>query len=585
MVDMIRRDGAVCVRSIMHRATGKTGTMAMSQSIRSIFTALVFGAGQGIMLKKTLFLVLCGAALLTGMPSDRVNASTCRDESRNTTLSKGNDVKLSTYSCRGERDNQAQVRVQVQRLSGSAPGALLNGGASPWTSPLYGKHRILINDVLKEYKYLFEHFGSAVEEKNDGDISMQLTVTMPGKDDLQEVTLGDNLKIRSFILTPLPDIPLVDETLHILNKQTWPDSMNMFYQESLEKGRNPLDSMTVWRYLTLVDFNDYYSRLNLYNSKVRSGDYKKGVTPEGKRATTKAIGLLEYLTKSGWPEFFLYAKATLQRDEPCVFLDFTVNQYSLAVDIAVIENFSSKALQIDQLIGRSVGSDQLREMGRSSAPIQESSLWAEAIMLAPSERLIVPLAISFLSKKGEDESDSDARKIFRRVAATKPGTVFQTEIYSKLRGIPVKKELYSVRKMRDSFKPPAYPTQLDYSFGPEWALTGLTIGGEQISFGAPPANLVDIRRSDVGSCPILYAWSGSEAIWLRHGKILHQAGTRTDEETETVSFEGFVHRFRIAEEELERATVSGVKLIIEIKNGNIPNTAARKWLYCRCKGR
>jgi hypothetical protein len=246
-----------------------------------------------------------------------------------------------------------------------------------------------------------------------------------------------------------------------------------------------------------------------------------------------------------------------------------VNQYSLAVDIAVIENLSLKALQIDQLLGRSGGSNQLRKIGMPSAPIGGISLPGQAIMLAPAERLIVPAGLLLLSKQSDvdDEARVDGQKTFRQIAATKRA-VFETEIYSRLRGIRAKKDTYSIRKTLESFKPPTYPTHLDYSFGPEWALTGLTIGGENISFGAPAPNLVDIRLEDIGSCPILYVWSGPEGLWFRHGKVLHEAGSGTNEQAESVTFDGFVHRFRIAEEEIERATISGVKLIVEFKNGN-----------------
>lgn len=249
-----------------------------------------------------------------------------------------------------------------------------------------------------------------------------------------------------------------------------------------------------------------------------------------------------------------------------------MNQYSFAVDITIIENLSSKTLQIDQLLGRSGGGNQLRKISNSPALIGGSSLQAEAIMLAPSERLIVPLALAFLAQPAEN--DNKERQIsqdrFRTITVTKPGTVFQTELFSALRGIPAKRDTYSIRKVRESFKPPAYPTNSAYTFGPEWALTGLTISGEKVSFGALVPNLVDItRRNETGSCPILYAWSGPEAIWFRHGKILHQADSPTNEQTESVAFDGFVHRFRIAEEELERATISGVRLTIELTNGNI----------------
>lgn len=49
--------------------------------------------------------------------------------------------------------------------------------------------------------------------------------------------------------------------------------------------------------------------------------------------------------------------------------------------------------------------------------------------------------------------------------------------------------------------------------------------------------------------------------------MLHEAQTRVREANETVQFEGLVHRFRIAEEELERATIQRVSLRLELSDG------------------
>ena len=55
--------------------------------------------------------------------------------------------------------------------------------------------------------------------------------------------------------------------------------------------------------------------------------------------------------------------------------------------------------------------------------------------------------------------------------------------------------------------------------------------------------------------------------WVRHGKVLHHAQTRSRETSEIVHFDGLVHRFRIAEEELERATIRELSLRLELDDG------------------
>jgi hypothetical protein len=185
-------------------------------------------------------------------------------------------------------------------------------------------------------------------------------------DDPQHVYAGIGKEIRSFRLPGLPDFPMVDETVAILTKDTWPASLNMYYASTgfyePDAGSVPMDEMIVWRYITQDDMRDYSSRLNRYNALVAHPDYN------ARKREPKSIRLLKYLTANGWPPTFLYSSAELRREEPCVKLDFTTKQYTDVVDIAVIENISSKPVRIDQLIGWSGGGNELRQKARSPAP-------------------------------------------------------------------------------------------------------------------------------------------------------------------------------------------------------------------------
>jgi hypothetical protein len=112
-------------------------------------------------------------------------------------------------------------------LTDPAPGAVLNGGNNARTSSLYGKHQIVFNEVPKEYRNLLAKFGSAVRARSGAENVVDLIVTRPGKEGESPNTA--KAEVRSFKLPSFPDIPLVDETIHILAKQTWPDSINMFF--------------------------------------------------------------------------------------------------------------------------------------------------------------------------------------------------------------------------------------------------------------------------------------------------------------------------------------------------------------------
>ena len=505
------------------------------------------------------------------------HAGTCRKDAREIRLRKDSVIRLSDYRCRSDRDAQAQIRVQFQRLTGLVPGALLNGGSSPWSAILYGAHpRILSNATLTEYKDMLTRFGAAVKEKDGGggeNIAISLHVIRPSQsaaaDDNNEdfANAGRGAEIRSFRLPDLPQIPLMDETVAILTKPAWPDSLNMYYSNSMiggEPSKSPLDAMTVWRYLTRNDLQEYSQRVERYNALVSDRKYY------ALKRVPKAVALLEYLTAGGWPETFLYSWADISSQEGCLPLDFKNEEYSIGVDVAVIENVSTKAINIDQLLGRSGGGNQLRQRASGSAQPDEDVLQAQPVTLAPAERLIVPMAIVLVATRPTTSEDDKqiSQKQFQKVTSSKPGTVFQTRVYSSLRGVSAGEDLYVIRKVRESFKAPSYPTQTDFAFGPEWSLAGLVLGGDKILFEAAAPNFLEMTAgAEIGSCPILYAWNGSEATWVRRGKIIHQARTWSNRSSETISFDGFVGRFRIAEEELERATISDVRLTVELADG------------------
>jgi hypothetical protein len=461
---------------------------------------------------------------------------------------------------------------------------VLNGGSAPWLSALYGNYHLADNDVLKEYKALMSRFGSAVREVDQGGgdaIYLGLlagTAAQVTSGELQETARGRRGQVvRSFKLAPLPDIPLVDETLQILNEQTWPASLNMSYGlppgTFVGENLSPADALSLWRYLTADDARQYAERLRRYNALVVDRTYYQ------RTALPKSMELLNYLTANGWPENFLCASTDMVAMLH-VPMDFKVNQYSFEVEVAVIENVSPKSITISQLFGQAGGSNQLRRAASALRTTGRQVLSGEPMTLEPSSRLIVPLRLVFIAEnpitvgeklaRGQAEERRQAQETFRRIMARPPGTVFTTKIYSALRGNTRGKEdnTYVIRKVRESFKPPSYPTKSDFAFGPEWALTGFAIGGETMAFDATPLNIILITASnEAGSCPILYTWDARAATWIRHGKVLHQAQTRVREASETMQFNGLVHRFRIAEEELERATIRQVSLQLELNDG------------------
>ena len=210
----------------------------------------------------------------------------------------------------------------------------------------------------------------------------------------------------------------------------------------------------------------------------------------------------------------------ITKSEPCLTMDFKVNQYSFEVEVAVIENVSAKPITISQLFGQTVGSNQLRRRGI----VAEHDGQAGAAGRARDARAIVTAdraAAARLRCRGSNHGQYEGRRQPSRGAQAGAGELQEDH------GAPAgdacsgprstrrcaatraarRTDTYVIRKVRESFKPPSYPTRSDFAFGPEWALSGLALGGETMAFDATPPNVILITASsEAGSCPILYIW-------------------------------------------------------------------------------
>jgi hypothetical protein len=505
-------------------------------------------------------------------------AGGCLKDTRRIPLDKKNVAKLSDYLCRSEADPQTRVRVQFQRLRGLAPGVLLSGGSAPWVSAFYGKYRVVGNEIQQEYQNLITRFGSPVRNKDEGggeSIALTMAVGTPkqfAKFEALQAGTRKGAEIRSFTLPTFPDFALVDETIHSLYESTWPTSLSMNYSKSLNARQpksTPIDEMTLWRYITPDDLNAYSSQLQRYNGLVEDPSYSK------RKLVPKSVQLLQYLTANGWPEYFLYSSATVSKDEPCELLDFRTIDYRLAVDIAVIENVSSRAINIERLFGEGDGSAQLRAMTSTARQASaEGPLSAPSLTLEPGEKVVVPLRLLFtVDEHWLDASPDDLRKqsraAFARIQAAPAGTVFETRVFTALRGKTRTKDgSYVIRKVRESFKAPSYPASNEYAFGPAWTLKGIEISGERIALETAIPNFVEMTAAnEAGSCPILYVWGDDDGDWIRFGKVIHKAQGRDQMLSETIEFSGLAYRFRIVEEELERAVIDAIHLQVHLADG------------------
>jgi methyl-accepting chemotaxis protein len=435
------------------------------------------------------------AVLLSVFPLVPANAGQCLRNIRDVKLS-GGSAPLREYRCRLDGDPAASLRVEFQRLNEMAAGVLLMGGSAPWFDRLYGKHRVVDNDVLQEYRMLIQQFGTPTRWRPANDeMGPSLSLHSLADQNSEAFQSGEaagsaSREVRSFQLARLPDFPLADELSSILNEKGWPQSFKMYYATSEHKsGVSPVENMTVWFNLSRDHADKYLFNFQKY---MKAATGKK---PQQSKDDIKGINLLKYITDTAWPAEFMITDASIQLTEGCetgyfIPLHFQTPQYDFEVDIAIVENNAPKPVEINQFLGASDRSNQLRQLsddalgGMGTAAPQ--ALPGTSQTLHPKERLIIPLRLRLKSQgvRGpelpEEKQNSELR--YRQIQATPAGTIFKIELAVENYGKEAKSRKPAkvmVRKVRESFKPPEYPVAHDYAFGPQWTLTGYTIGGER----------------------------------------------------------------------------------------------------------
>lgn len=107
-----------------------------------------------------------------------------------------------------------------------------------------------------------------------------------------------------------------------------------------------------------------------------------------------------------------------------------------------------------------------------------------------------------------------------------------------------------------------------FAYGPEFDLKGLVVNGKQINFDSTSRNFLAITvASGTGSCPYLYAWDQRNNAWSWRGKVIHDANAKEKELTQQIVFEGYVSKFRLAEEELELSFIDQIGLTVRLIDG------------------
>ena len=454
-------------------------------------------------------------------------------------------ARVKNYVCKTEGSAQPEIRVEFDRLSEAAAGSLVQGAPYPDMERAFGNVRLINNAVTAETKKIFDQFGIKMVSDHYC-YSFQVSTAKGGEGHETSGACGEQRTFWSLSRGSI-DMPVVSDLKRYQTSDRWPEGYNFVYSDCSSK-LDPIGCTTIWRGARSSDAANYLSDMNAYD-RLLGLDYE--LTSEMEEIygqNLKYFGLVNYLAGDNWPDDFVVISGQF---EGCTEINFTLDPRALILDVAFIENVSNNAVSIDGLLGSETGSAQLRKaVAGTGSPSGEIAV--EAGQLQPGETIAVPLAITFIAEGFGDQAESE--KVFKRIWATKPGTVFQST--------------GSVRKVREGFSPPKIFKPATYAFGPELRLSGLVIDGKRIVFDQASRNFMQLASfAEEGSCPYLYSWDDDQTTWVHHGKVIHEANGKDKEMTETRTFRGFRSKFRLAEEELEVSYIDHVKLEVELNNG------------------
>jgi hypothetical protein len=514
---------------------GTTSHQCTNERIRSALRCLMGLVATGVILTG----ILCSAASALW--------AQCLPNTREIKFPDGS-ARLRNYVCKLPDAAEPQIRVEFDRLSEATAGSIIKeSSAHPELQIAFptARMRLLDNPVLTEVKRLFDQFGT----RGVVDIHYQFQVSAAAKGgDYSGSTMESSKREMWTLSFPDPSggdsIPLLSPKDHkyIQEHNDWPPGYNFFYSTNCHPDlkSNPIPCTTLWRPGKAHDLNGL------------PGGY------------TKYHQLIDNLGKAGLPDDFLTLTITFDSCGSDTEIGFNVHMFvrELILDIALIENSSDKDVSLDGLLGTTVEIPVLRRED-ASATISDADLTITKlsnVKMGAGETVAIPLRISFVPALEDSFSDKNgAMTKYNEIRAAAPGTIFT-----------VKEEEghKAVRKVSESFGPPTVPVPQVYVYGPQTNLRGLLVNGQRIEFDAAARNFVRLTSGEeIGSCPILYAWDDGLAAWVRYGKVIHQANTKTKQTTQIISFPGFTSRFRLSEEEPEFSYIDQAKLSVQLVNG------------------
>lgn len=495
----------------------------------------------------------------------------CVKDSREVKFGEGN-AKLVTFLCKSEGDGAPSVRVEFHRLSEAAAAGVLADKPWPEVSAVIGKTRVLDNGVLREALNLYKNYG-VTEEREDA--FHFRAIGGSEEQEPEKVPAGTGRKTITYLTYPDTEgltgqSMALPETANIIGTTTgWPKDFKLYYRGPEDCKPGNFSCLVMWRYFSTDDVARFEERWKTQQDALRlqSPDDPSLVDENGNPWPTPgaaALKLINYLTKDQWPDDFIVVVGSYNG---CGGMyDFSYYPRQMVMDVAVIQNVSSKPIAVGDLLGTEVQAAGLR----APAPPMRGVVAAGIVpipgvvgKLAPGERVLVPLRMTFVAPKGLagwfSVKLSEARKTFAEIDKLPAGTVVKEETFG---------DQPPLQKAKESFRAPELPKVTPYMWGPEITLKGLNADGKRIILEETSANFLELTAGEgYGSCPFLYSYDDAAKTWVSHGKVIDNADDPSKELTQDIDITAFATRFRLAEEELEMSEINRVALTVMRRDG------------------
>lgn len=528
--------------------------------------------------------------LLYGALAPFPSRADCVEEPRKVSFDAENVVRLKSYKCRSGADTGVAVRVEFHRLSPSAAGLLLAGGASAKLKQTIGSPTLIDNDVWRTYAELTAKFGEVetVPKRSAGSEGSLLTISAPKSPTALNAPpaatayAGDVISLKKFRHTDpyagFGAYPAADEITELLKKHIPKNLTYGFSTISCDpksdtfclKMHKDAIELVFWRSLNAADIENYAYNTGNYNTNLMKIRKNAKLAKEDSIATEppNSLKALQYIAGKDWPEDFVVMTGdyTPQAQESCgdgpktkdlVGMNgwsFSFQGRTIEVEVMLVENASSLPIVLDSLTGHRNATTKLRAIDERGIGDESAAFEKLSVTLAPGARALIPTRIVLTTPGVID--DEDANK-YRGGGEAELRAALAAHLTAKGFASP----------QADQFK--RIPVARDYAYGPELSVAGLVVNSKPLAFSTRhSANSIDLTvAAEVGSCPHLLTWDNTERNWAREGKILHDARNAEHAYSETRRIEGLKTRFRIEEREPEIAHLADARLTLILDNG------------------